>query len=175
MQYINQFFISVTPPQLLVKRRAWDEQSTKIIMDKFGERCRNNGTIRGVEINELIKSTPCLKGRKESQVRAFLHYKKKSIANESTDVDNELSNTNCNLKRKNDESPSNVITKRNRVDRSIYINFMSFIDNKVMPNKTEILEAYNKSPSLEKYSPKMLEDLIGKAINFDNIDFNNSQ
>lgn len=142
-------------------------------MDKFGERCRNNATIRGVEINELIKSTPCLKGRKENQVRAFLQYKKKSMTNMSAIVNDELNDTN--LKRKNDESPSNVITKRNRVDRSIYINFMSFIDNKIMPSKVEILEAYNKSPSLEKYSPKVLEELIGKAINFDNIDFNNSQ
>lgn len=143
-------------------------------MDKFGERCRNNGTIRGVEINELIKSTPCLKGRKESQVRAFLQYKKKRMSNESGIMDDEL-NTNCNLKRKIDDSPSSVITKRNRVDRSIYVNFMPFIDNNIMPSKTEILEAYNKSPSLEKYSPKMLEELIEKAIHFDNIDFNNSQ
>lgn len=97
------------------------------------------------------------------------------MANESVDEDNKISNAHENLKRKSCESPSNAITKRNRVDRSIYINFMSFINNKVMPSKTEILNAYNKSPSLEKYSPKMLEDLIQKAINFDNIDFNTSQ
>lgn len=161
-------------PQLSVKRRVWDEQSAKIILEKFGERCKNNGTIRGVEISELIRSTPCLKGRKENQVRAFLHYKKKSMANESADEDNEISNTNHCLKRKSNESPNNVITKRNRLDRSIYINFMPFINNKVMPSKSDILEAYNKSPSLEKYSPKVLEDLIRKAINFDNIDFNSS-
>lgn len=166
---IIYFFFSVTP-QLSGKRRPWDEESTKVIMAKFGERCRNNTTIKGVEINDLIKSTPCLKGRKENQVRAFLHYKKKTLGNESLDDNNE---TNNSMKRKCSDSP-NVITKRNRLDRRIYINFMTFIDNKVMPSKAEILQAYSKSPSLEKYSPKVLEDLIQKAIHFDTIDFNNS-
>lgn len=48
----------------------------------------------------------------------------------------------------------------------IYLHFGGFIRDKKIPSAEECVGKYGKSPSLNKYSPKEIQNFVEKAIRF---------
>ena len=97
------------------------------------------------------------------QIRSFLQWqKKKCIPKGSRKAKVQTQNDST----ENDSLP-NQIQNRQRIPTTIYKCFTSFIENGEIPSIIECTKAYEKSPSLLKYKPQQIQDLVCKAIEFD--------
>lgn len=136
-------------------KKRWDEKSISIIRSNFSERSLRKETISGVEIMDVISKNACLAGRKVDQVRAFLQWDARNCKRETSSISNKKSSSPCSS------------VKRNTIPNTIYVCFENFIDEKKVPSLVECTQAYAKSPSLMKYKPVEIQNLVQKAINYD--------
>lgn len=101
-------------------------------------------------MNTLIENNSCLRGRSGAQIRSFLQHR-------------------CTRKKHNNSS-SNIgnatISPRNRIPSNIYLHFKEYIKAKKIPTIEACIQKYGKSPSLNKFSPKNIQEFIQKAIEF---------
>lgn len=121
------------------------------MLEAFGDSITENGQLpSGMEIKRLIETTPVssLRSRTVPQIRTWLHTQKKIQQRKSSSVEK---------------------AQRNRVPTFIYSLFSQNIKNKVVPQLHDILKAYEKSPSIQQYSVKELEEMVEKAIKLDGL------
>lgn len=102
--------------------------------------------------------SPCLQGRDTAQVRSFLQHRitrKNTLYEDSPGVNPQMT---INSKSK--------IQSRNRIPNNIYLHFEDYIKRREIPSVENCVERYGKSPSLNKFSPRDIQDFVQKAIVF---------
>lgn len=134
-------------------KKLWCKESIKIVKSIFLTRAIKGIKSDGNEILEIIKNNESLEGRTVSQIRAFLQYLVKKSKNESN-------------KRKRSSSPENVI-KRNCIPNSIYVHFAKFIEKQELLTIKDVSEAYELSPTFQKYNPREIHNLVQKVLDME--------
>lgn len=137
-------------------KKPWNKESEELIISTFGERYRKKDKIDGKEISRVIEMSPCLQGRDTAQVRSFLQHRirKKVLYEDSADINSQIINS------------ASKIPQRNRIPNNIYLHFNEYIKRGEIPSVENCTEKYGKSPSLNKFSPRDIQDLVQKAIEF---------
>lgn len=129
-------------------RIPWNPDSCAAVMNAFGKKLLSDSVFpTGKEIQHLINKTPCLKNRSVAQVRTWMHNKKKIKHSTNTIL-----------------SPESTSKQKNRIPATIYLIFSQNIANKKIPTISECTAAYEKSPTMEKYGPRDLQNMVKKAI-----------
>ena len=139
------------------KRRIWTQESKDIVIKKFMKNMENNVKISGAEIDIVINEHACLRGRSAAQVRSFLQAQRKKLKRTPKTESEHVASKNTKM-------------KRNRVPPSIYVCFTDFINEGEVPDLSQCIQAYEKSPTLHKYKPQEIQNLVLQAINYDERD-----
>lgn len=129
------------------KKTKWDPQSCAAVMNAFENDLSESKLPSSFKIRELINKTPCLQSRTVPQIRTWLHSKRKILYGERGDNSQE-------------QSPQ----RRNTIPNTIYLLFARHIAEKKVPTLQDCYATYSKSPTLDKYNPKEIQDLVKKVI-----------
>lgn len=138
-------FSVITPK---TSKSKWDPASRAAVMNKFGPLLLDSKIPSTHQIQDLISRTPCLRNRTVPQIRTWLHNKKKILESDKN------------------VSPAQVTsTKRNSIPSVIYLLFADHISKKKIPTMEECYAMYGRSPSLSKFNPEEISNLVKDAIN----------
>ena len=139
-------------------RRLWTDESKRAVIKKFGKKWLSNEKISGNEIQNFIDQHDYLHGRTTAQIRSVLQAYEKNF--------NKTSKTKLKQCASSKTKSKNQKQNRLRVPHSIYACFKDFISEGEVPEISECIDAYKKSPTLTKYKPQELQNLVKKAIDY---------
>ncbi|XP_044757076.1 uncharacterized protein LOC123315447 [Coccinella septempunctata] len=129
------------------QKAKWDPDSRAAVMNAFGNTLGEGKLPSSHQIQQLINSTPCLRKRTVPQIRTWLHSKKKIL-----------------LSDKSETSTSHSQQRRNSIPNTIYLLFADNIAKKVVPTLEDCYTMYARSPSLNRYNPSEILNLVKEAI-----------
>lgn len=143
-------YFFVAPPTSTFNYRVWDEESQQEVLTAFGECVIGDSPFPShKKICGFLQTTlvSTLKSRSEPQIRSWLQNQRK-------------------LYRQDRKLPEKRY--RNTTPNSIYILFSENIQNKNLPSVRDLAMAYERSPSLQTYSIKQLQEIVQNIIERNN-------